>query len=119
NNIHMLSLTCSLFTTENSLEYQLCTDDRRADCLKTEFMIRALADRVIDTANNLLDVEELFGNLARHNIAVIAIRDGSECISISNTCAAEHILIDTVAYNRLTLKIGTEPPEGITAIIDN
>src|SRR5260370_28944877 len=62
-----------LLPLKKSVKEHLRSNYSRRDCLQTQFVVRLLADRIINTTHDLFYFEDFFCDLTRHNIAVITI----------------------------------------------
>src|SRR5205085_12508578 len=110
---------CIRLLTHNSLEHELCSYYCRGDCLKTKLMVCFFTNRIVYSTYDLFNLKDLFRNLARHDVTIITIGDGSECIGFSNASTYEHILIDPITDKRLPTELRGETLESITAKVNH
>jgi len=103
----------------NSLKEHLRNDRGGAKDLKAKVPVCFRKQWVVDTAQYFFDVEDLFCDLARHNVAIIKIGDGNESMSRFDASTLEDVFIDAIANDSLTLKAMLKAVESITAPIDD
>src|SRR5436190_24297595 len=75
----------------HKIPHQAGGDGRGAESGAAELAVPVRPDGVVDTRNDLLDVEDMARDLSRHDVAVIALGDGKEHLSALDTAAAENI----------------------------
>src|SRR6266536_3129643 len=103
----LLLLTCNvLLASGECIEEHLGTDKCGADGFHPHFPVGTLTDRIVDTADNLLDIEDLFSDLACHNISVVAIGNGDEGVGCLNTGATQRLFVNAIALDLLSSEIG-------------
>src|SRR5439155_5790738 len=112
-------LPWKLFLTGKDSKKQVCPYCCGTDRIKSKQVIGRLTDGIVNTTNDLFDVEDLFGDLACHNVAIIAVGHSGEGISLCDTGSFENLFVDAVAHYFVTTKFGGEALEGIAAGIDN
>src|SRR5258708_7204916 len=97
----------------------LCSYYCRSYGINTYFAIRLLANGVVNTAHDLFYIKNFFGDLTRHNVAVIAISDSYKCICIFNAGANQDVFVNAIAHIGFTTKIRTQALECITALVEH
>jgi hypothetical protein len=61
----------------------------------------------------------MFGNLANHQIAIIAARNRHQSLASGNACAFKSWAIEAAAVISRTAKIAAESREGFAVLIDH
>lgn len=92
---------------------------RRANRRQPESTIGVLPHRIIDADDHLRDVEDLPGNLRRHDIAVIPIGDGNERMGLLDPGRSQDVLINPGADDGIAPKFGSKAPERVGDGIDH
>ena len=87
--------------------------------MDTVFLEHGCADWIVDTCQNGWDIKDAFGNLACHNVAVIAIRDGNKCIRAFDTGLAQDIHVGPRTNEALALERCAKPSEGVRGAVDD
>src|SRR2546421_6822049 len=112
-------LLSRLLAPEKSCNEQLCNDDCWAKDLQAKPLIRFGTQRIIDTAHHFFDPEDLFYQLARHDVAIVTIGDGGKSISRFDACTLEVVPIDTIPNHFLTAKVPLKAVESFTAPVND
>src|SRR6184192_1313335 len=90
---------------------RLGTGERRADSVEAELTVDILAHRVVDPGDHPGALENLAGDLGRHDVSIVAVGQGGEAIRSLDAGLAQDILIDPVAENHLPREIAPQPIE--------
>src|SRR5207302_5113427 len=93
--------------------------ERRADRIQAELAVDVLADRVVDPGDDPGNLENLLGDLGRHDVAVVAVGEGGEAVRRLDARLAEHVLIDSVPKHHLAGKIAAQPVEGAPVVVNH
>src|SRR5205823_5676821 len=96
-----------------------CPGERGADGVEAELAVDVLANGVVDPGDHPGDLEDLAGDLSRHDVSIVAVGKGGETISALDPGLAEDILIDPVAEDHLAVEIAAQPVERATIHIDD
>src|SRR5689334_23343305 len=99
-------LPWKLFLTGKDAKKQIGSNCCGTDGIKPEHVIGRLANGIVNTTNDLFDVEDFFGDLACHDVAIIAIGYSSEGISLGDAGSFENLFIDAVAHDLVATKCG-------------
>src|SRR5712691_12264665 len=104
--------------------FQECMDlprsgEGRADSIEAKLAIDRLAHRIVYPGDHPGDLEDLFCNLGRHDVAIVPIGEGGEAIRRLDSRLAEHVLVDPVAEHHLSAEIAAEPVKGTPIAIDD
>src|ERR1700694_4621254 len=75
-----IALPLFLLLVSDGVKDHLRSDGGWTECLQPEFAIGLLTDGVVDSTDNLFHAKYFFGNLTRHDVAVITISDGNKDI---------------------------------------
>src|SRR5579875_2756051 len=98
---------------------KLRSNDGRRESFQAEVFINILPNGIVDAANHLLHMKNLFRNLAGHNIAVIAISDSRKGVRLLYASASQYLLVGTIALNLIAAKLRIQALKGIVTAIDN
>ena len=77
------------------------------------------AYRIVDTCQDRRDIKDTLSDLACHDVAVIAIRDGNKCIRAFDTRLAQDIHVGRRTDEALAFKRCAKPSEGIRGAVDD
>src|SRR4029077_9156330 len=104
--------------------FQECMDlpgsgERRADGIEAELAIDRLAHGIVDPGDDARDLEDLFCNLGRHDVAIVPIRQGGEAVRRLDASLAKHVFVDPVAEHHLPGEIAAEAIKGAPIAIDD
>src|SRR2546430_16381573 len=72
---------------------RLGTGKRRADSVEAELTVDILAYRVVDPGDHPGDLEDLAGDLGRHDASIVAVGQGGEAIGGLDAGLAQELLI--------------------------
>src|SRR5438445_11806621 len=106
------------------LAFQECMDlpgsgERRADSIEAELAIDRLAHRIVNAGDHPRDLEDLFCNLGRHDVAIVPIGEGGEAVRRLDPSLAKHVFVDPVAERHPPLAIAAEAVKGALIRIDD
>src|SRR6266480_2479084 len=93
--------------------------ERGAECIQAEFAVDVLAHRVVDAGDHARYLEDLAGDLRRHDVPVVAIGQGGEAVRRFDPRLAEDVLVDPVAEHHLAGEVVTEPVERPAVAVDD
>src|SRR5438477_12846897 len=93
---------------------RFCPGKRRADGVEAELTVDILAHRVVDPGDYPGDLENLAGDLGRHDVSIVAVGQGGDAIRGLDAGLSQAILIDPVAEHHLPSEIVPQPIEGVT-----
>src|SRR5205807_8889653 len=83
-------------------------DDRRADGLETQLGEGIRTQRVVNPGDDALDAEDVLGNLACHDVAVIALSRSQERVRALDTRPLEDFLVGCVTQDRRAWEVRAE-----------
>ena len=98
---------------------QLRADAGRIDGAQAQGLIELLATWVVNAANDSLDVESVAGNLCRHDVLVLVLRDGGEGVGLFDAGPAQHVFIDAIANHHNAAEVRRQQAEGVRVHIEH
>src|SRR5438105_8198129 len=91
----------------------------RTDSVEAELPIDVLANRIVDPGDHPGDLEDLAGDLGRHDVSIVAVGQGGEPIRRLDAGLAEDIFIDPVAENHLPREVAPQAVERAAVHVDD
>src|SRR5438270_8579435 len=95
------------------------SDHGGADGAQAEGLVDLVADRVVDPADDLGDVEHVLRHLRRHDVAVVAVGQRAEGVGFLDAGPFQHVLVDAVADQRRAWKVLAQAGECAAALVDD
>ena len=90
---------------EQSLFYVLGAFDRGADGVQPQLLVCLGALWVIDAGHHARHLEDVLGDLRRHDVAIVAFGDSDESVGVLDTGAAEDLGVGAVADDLVALEV--------------
>src|SRR5438445_5477565 len=98
---------------------RFCPGKRWADGVEAELTVDILAHWVVDPGDYPGDLENLAGDLGRHDVSIVAVGQGGEAIRRLDAGLAEDIFIDPVAENHLPREVAPQAVERAAVHVDD
>src|SRR5262249_46042047 len=86
--------------------------DRRADSLQPKCSEGIRSERGVEPSHDALDAEDVFGDVARHDVAIVPLCRGKERVSTLDSGALQDLLIGGITHDSRTPELGPQPVEG-------
>ena len=95
------------------------TDGRGNNGLNAEFTVHLAARRIVDAADDALDLEHALRNERRHDVAIVAVCDCDKTIGAPGARALEDVVVDARSDHDVSLKKSrTEPLKSGRVFVD-